>query len=141
MCFHRRLRLLQLRWRQTGIHRQVDGRRQPELALAVGMRDRHMNPALLARKEEQPELAVSHDGGCHGPTLVDLAGSAQRDAVDSVIETGRPLVPTPVTGSFWRGAAVHASSRSCMVLVCWRCGLRVRAARLTLAQASIRLVI
>lgn len=70
------LRLPELAGRQPDVERQVYAGGQPELHLAVRMRDE--DTGLLAREEEQAELAVTDDGGSHGATVA-AAGARRAD--------------------------------------------------------------
>jgi len=70
------LRLPNLGLGQPDVDGQVYVRGEPELGLAVGMRHVYVDTRLLAGEEEQSELPVADDGGCHGRTVADEVGCA-----------------------------------------------------------------
>jgi len=65
MSFNDFLRLPKLDAGQANVRGQMHRWREPELCLAFWVRHVNVNPRLLAREEEQPELAVADNGGCH----------------------------------------------------------------------------
>jgi hypothetical protein len=66
------VRLPNLGGAQRNIDCQVCLWLEPEICLASGVRDVHVNSCLLA-PEEEPELAVADDGGCNVATVAQGA--------------------------------------------------------------------
>lgn len=65
------LRLATLGGRQANVHGQVYCRGEPELCLPVRVGNVHVDASFFPRDEEQPELPVADDRGCHARTLAE----------------------------------------------------------------------
>jgi len=66
-----RLRLPHLCRRKPNIDGQVYRQGEPELRLAIRVRDVDVNSGLLTGEEKQAELSVADDRGSHARTVID----------------------------------------------------------------------
>ena len=73
MCLDNHLRVIALSGRQTCMVRQANLRREPELGLAIRVRNVDMDARFFAGEEKESELSVSYNCGCHRATVLQPA--------------------------------------------------------------------
>jgi len=94
--------------------RQANLRREPELCLAIRVRNVDMNASFFAGEEKESELSVSYNCGCHRAT---------------VLQRAMPVIADSTQAGLWHAVQVHVLRQPLQKLFVFN---RIRHSRLVL---------